>query len=71
MVGTPEYTAIGRPAISNARVYATLQEKALTEKVVIFKMRRRKGYRKNAGHRQEVSVLKIDKVEHDVTESHF
>ena len=71
LVGTTEYTAVGRPSISNARVYATLQEEALTEKVIIFKKRRRKGYQKNAGHRQTVSILKIDKIEHDISESDF
>ena len=58
MVGTTEYTAIGRPSIGNARVYATIEEHSQTEKVIIFKKRRRKGYQKNAGHRQLINVMR-------------
>ena len=44
MVGSPDYTAIGRPSVENARVYATIEEEAQCEKALIFKKRRRKGY---------------------------
>ena len=62
MVGTAEYTAIGRPSIGNAHVLATVEEHSQSEKVIIFKKKRRKGYQKNAGHRQKINVLRIDKV---------
>ena len=71
MVGTLDYTAIGRPQIHKARVYATIEESCQTEKVIYFKLRRRKGYQRNGGHRQTVNVLKIDKIVHDVSESDF
>ena len=51
LVGTIDYTAIGRPQVENARVYATIEEEAQCEKVIIFKKRRRKGYQKSQGHR--------------------
>ena len=44
IVGTEDYTSIGRPQVPHARVYATLEEKTKTEKVIIFKKKRRKGY---------------------------
>ena len=71
MIGTQDYTAIGRPQVQNARVFATVEEQSDTEKVIIFKKRRRKGYQKSQGHRQTVSVLKIDWVEHAVDHSAF
>ena len=71
MVGTAEYTAIGRPTIGNARVYATIEEYSQTEKVIIFKKKRRKGYQKNGGHRQLVNVLRIDRIEHDLSPEEF
>ena len=71
MVGTTDYTAIGRPTIGNARVYATIEEHSQTEKVIIFKKRRRKGYQKNAGHRQLINILRIDRIEHDITPEEF
>jgi large subunit ribosomal protein L21 len=44
IVGTEDYTSIGRPSVPHARVYATLEEKTKSEKVIIFKKKRRKGY---------------------------
>ena len=51
MVGTMDYTALGRPNVENARVLATVEEEAQCEKTIIFKKRRRKGYQKSQGHR--------------------
>ena len=51
MIGTVDYTAIGRPTVQNSRVYATVEEFAQCEKALIFKKRRRKGYQKTQGHR--------------------
>ena len=44
LVGTRDYTAIGRPAVTKAKVYATVEEISRTDKVIIFKKQRRKGY---------------------------
>ena len=41
MIGTKDYTAIGRPAVAKAKVLATVEEISQTEKVWIFKKRRR------------------------------
>ena len=71
MVGTPDYTALGRPSIENAMVFATIEEEAQCEKAIIFKKRRRKGYQKTLGHRQNIMVLRIDRIEHDLTEEDF
>ena len=71
MVGTIDYTAIGRPQVENARVYATIEEEAQCEKVIIFKKRRRKGYQKSQGHRQTTMVLRVDRIEHDLTADDF
>ena len=42
MVGTKDYTCIGRPNVKAAKVLATVEETSQTEKVLIFKKRRRK-----------------------------
>ena len=47
MVGTKDYTSLGRPTVANARVFATLEEIAMSEKVIVFKKKRRKGYQKS------------------------
>lgn len=64
MVGTKEYTSIGRPFVETAKVYATVEEESKTEKVIIFKKRRRKTFQKNQGHRQTVHNIRVDGIEH-------
>jgi len=66
LIGTKDYTSIGRPVVASAKVYATVEEQCLTDKIIVFKKKRRKNYKRNRGHRQEVTVLRIDKVEHNV-----
>ena len=44
MVGTKDYTAIGRPQVTKAKVYATVEESNQTEKVIYFKLSRRSNY---------------------------
>lgn len=51
LVGTVDYTAVGRPNVQNCKVYATLETEATCEKSIVFKKRRRKGYQKSQGHR--------------------
>jgi large subunit ribosomal protein L21 len=69
MIGTKDYTSVGRPQVLGARVYATLEEQSRSEKVIVFKKRRRQGYQKSQGHRQLLNVLKINKIEHVLDET--
>ena len=71
MVGTEDYTAIGRPVLGNAKVYATVEEETQTAKVLFYKNKRRKGYQRSGGHRQTVNVLRIDGIEHEVSGADF
>lgn len=64
LLGTKDYTCIGQPFVNSARVYATVEEMSKTQKVIIFKKRRRKGYQKNQGHRQNIFVLRIENIVH-------
>lgn len=51
---------IGTPIIEGAVVHATLLEDVKSDKVIVFKKKRRKGYQKMNGHRQVMSQIKID-----------
>ncbi len=53
---------IGTPVVENAKVTATVVENYRGEKLVAFKKKRRKGYRKKIGHRQELTKLKIESI---------
>jgi large subunit ribosomal protein L21 len=52
MLGSKDQTIIGRPVLPKAAVFAVVEEHALDEKVIIFKKKRRKNYRRTTGHRQ-------------------
>jgi large subunit ribosomal protein L21 len=62
MVGDGESVRLGQPIVSGATVTATVVAHGRGEKVTIFKMRRRKHYRKHQGHRQNYTELKIDSI---------
>ncbi len=53
---------IGTPMIDGARVAATVLEQKKGEKVLIFKKKRRKNYRRTKGHRQQLTVIRISDI---------
>ena len=53
---------VGRPNVAGASVSATVLGEQKGRKVVVFKMKKRKGYRRKAGHRQTYSRVKIDAI---------
>ncbi|MAL78924.1 MAG: 50S ribosomal protein L21 [Sneathiella sp.] len=50
---------VGAPLVDGAVVSATLLEQARADKIVVFKKKRRQNYRRKAGHRQDLTVLRI------------
>jgi len=53
---------LGDPILKGAKVEAEVVKEHRTDKVVVFKMRRRKNYRKKTGHRQQQLRIKISKI---------
>jgi len=53
---------IGKPVLSGASVKATVLGHEKGKKVVVFKKKRRKGYRVKNGHRQHFTKIKIDSI---------
>ena len=62
MVNNDGKLAVGSPTVANASVLADVVEHIRGEKKVAFKMKRRKGYHKTIGHRQELTVVKIKEI---------
>ena len=60
MVGEGESVRLGQPNVAGATVKATVVAQGRGDKVKIFKMRRRKNYQRNQGHRQGFTELQID-----------
>jgi len=55
-------TTVGAPAISGAFVSAKVERHLKGDKVIVFKKKRRKGYKKKNGHRQYLTELTIEKI---------
>jgi len=53
----------GRPVLEGARVVGQIVEQFRGRKILVFKMKRRKDYRRLRGHRQELTRLKILEIE--------
>jgi large subunit ribosomal protein L21 len=62
LVSNEGKTSIGAPLVQNASVLADVVEHKRGPKVIAFKMKRRKGYHRTVGHRQELTVLKIKEI---------
>ncbi|NKB81583.1 MAG: 50S ribosomal protein L21 [Nitrospirales bacterium] len=61
-IGTDTDSVIGHPYIDNAHVKATILRNGRTRSITIFKKKRRKGYRRTQGHRQDFTLLQIQDI---------
>jgi large subunit ribosomal protein L21 len=59
MVCDGDNVRVGTPVLTGAAVTATVRSHGRADKVHIFKMRRRKHYRKSQGHRQDYTEIEI------------
>lgn len=57
--GGEDMTIVGAPTVDNIKVDSVVEEQTKTEKIHVFKKKRRKGFQKRQGHRSEVTVLRI------------
>ena len=62
VVGTGEDVRVGAPLVEGARVQATIVDHGRGEKIIVFKKKRRKQYKRTQGHRQNYTTLKIDSI---------
>jgi large subunit ribosomal protein L21 len=63
MVASDDKITLGTPTVENAAVTARLLNTAKDRKVLVFKKRRRKGYRRKRGHRQILSEILIEEIQ--------
>jgi large subunit ribosomal protein L21 len=61
-VAEPEGLKVGTPLVENAVVKATILRTARDRKILVFKKKRRKAFKKKQGHRQWYTLLKIDDI---------
>jgi large subunit ribosomal protein L21 len=55
-------TRVGTPVLQGAKVDAKIVEHLRGDKVLVFKKKRRKGYQKLNGHRQELTKIMIENI---------
>lgn len=62
MVSLGEKVEIGRPYVEKAKVIGEIVKQAKGKKILIYKMKRRKNYRRLKGHRQNYTYVKINEI---------
>ena len=67
MLGDGDKVTIGTPLVDGAAVSATVVRQTRGPKIIIFRRKRRKNHRRTQGHRQDLTLLKIDDIAEDAS----
>jgi large subunit ribosomal protein L21 len=62
LIGRDDGAVIGTPYVAGASVTAKVLEHGKEDKVIVFKYRRKKNYRRFRGHRQQYTVLSVEAI---------
>lgn len=62
LVATGKEVKIGNPLVDKAKVEGKILSQEKGKKIVVFKMKPKKRYRKKTGHRQKITRIKIEKI---------
>ena len=62
MVGDAKGVKVGTPEVKGAKVTAKILEHVKDDKVIVFKKKIRKSYKKKAGHRQQYTKIEVLKI---------
>jgi len=62
LVEDGEHVVVGAPTVTNAKVVGKILDHVRGDKVIVFKKKRRKGYKKTQGHRQDYTKVLIENI---------
>ena len=62
MVGEGDTAHVGSPLVADASVKLEVVEQTRNDKIVVFKKKRRQNYRRKAGHRQDMTVVRVAEI---------
>lgn len=62
LVASGDGTKVGAPAVEGVKVSATVVDHGRAPKIIVFKKKRRKQYKRKQGHRQDYTTLRIDSI---------
>ncbi|MCK5784645.1 MAG: 50S ribosomal protein L21 [Desulfobacterales bacterium] len=63
MFSDGENVQVGQPALENVAVQGHIVEQDKAKKIIVFKYKRRKRYRRTQGHRQQFTAVQIDSID--------
>jgi large subunit ribosomal protein L21 len=63
LVGGEGEARVGQPLIAGAKAVGTITAQGRGPKIKVFKMKRRKNYRRLNGHRQDYTEIRVEKIE--------
>jgi large subunit ribosomal protein L21 len=63
LIGGDGDARIGAPLVDGAKAVGTITAQDRGPKITVFKMKRRKGYRRRTGHRQSYTEIRVDRIE--------
>jgi large subunit ribosomal protein L21 len=63
LIGGEDGARVGTPLVEGAKAVGTITAQGRGPKLVIFKMKRRKGYKRKTGHRQAYTEIHVDRIE--------
>jgi large subunit ribosomal protein L21 len=67
-VGTETYTTLGRPVVKSAKVEGVIESISMSDKILVFKKKRRKQYKKSFGSRVPLTTCRITSIVHNLTQ---
>ena len=62
VLSNDEGLVVGKPVVEGAKVVATVLAQGKAKKIIVFKYKRKKDYRRKQGHRQPYTKLQIEKI---------
>lgn len=62
LLASKDFTLLGRPYLENSSIEATVEEKLRARKLIVFKKKRRKQYKRSYGFRAKLTVLRINRI---------
>lgn len=62
MVSDGETASIGQPVLDNVAVKGSIVDQGKAKKIIVFKYKKRKRFRRKQGHRQQFTAVKIDSI---------
>ena len=62
MTSDGENVNLGKPYLEGTKVFGSIARQGKEKKIIVFKYKKRKGFRKKQGHRQSFTLIKIDNI---------